>query len=689
MQPARKKASHSAGAVVTELRIHGVGGTTPEALLGVPMSELVAGDLTAGFFQSPEWIPIDGPADRMEAYSWGGITSRNRLRALWILLLPFALINVAGWMFPHGGQPSDIGGRIPSGTEKRRVAVLRVFGLLVTTTYAAVITSITVAIFAGSCRNGCPDSVYFWPWRATGSVNGAVALSCLMAAATVLGIAYLTKRSQANAHLIGKGDPIDPAFARNLRDRDLWTSPDISHRLGLLHTAVAIASVGIFTATFARAVIPAPVLFAFIGLGVLGGLFLPIFDRISTAWIWTLFGVSLGAIALLVAVLLTSDEVPNGAAMRIGFIWLAGTIVALTMVLWFSATRTSGHIMPIRVSVPMLAILVTTAVGAGLSLSMGQIAGITISLEELSAVAVGAVVWLATAAVVVAVAWKNETTETWPQLRTRYASDFQEDDGRDKAFVRGIQKAQRLAAITDAVAAILWISAGTSLAATVVFLFVDAPDWLVTLGQRSVTLAPLALMYLIQSSWRDKDFRKQLAVVWDVLTFWPRWFHPWAPPSYGEKAVPHFRSRIDMLAEDGGLVLVSAHSQGTVVALAALADGASRPNVRLLTHGCPLSRLYERYFPEYFDDLLFASVAEQLGSTETTWINLWRDTDYIGGPIAVDSGSQVSDRHVSDPEASESVLQTDDRPVPLSHSNYFSTTAYSEARRILIGDMKG
>src|SRR5688500_10427183 len=78
-----------------ELRVHGVGGTTPDVLLRHPHPEQVAGDDTAGFYRRPD-------SNELEAYAWGGITSRSGTRALWLLLLPFALANAAGFMLSGG-----------------------------------------------------------------------------------------------------------------------------------------------------------------------------------------------------------------------------------------------------------------------------------------------------------------------------------------------------------------------------------------------------------------------------------------------------------------------------------------------------------------------------------------------------------------------------------------------------------
>ena len=91
---------------VFELRVHGVSGTSPESLLARHIVRRDAGDRIAGFYrpEQPEdrydvspWSegPVYADAPRLEGYNWGGLTSGSPGRALWLLLLPFTLVNVA------------------------------------------------------------------------------------------------------------------------------------------------------------------------------------------------------------------------------------------------------------------------------------------------------------------------------------------------------------------------------------------------------------------------------------------------------------------------------------------------------------------------------------------------------------------------------------------------------------------
>jgi hypothetical protein len=72
---------------VTEVRVHGVGGSQPDAILGDLAPEQASGDAIAGFYRSSDHrarardreVGLD--VDRhVEAYSWGGLTSRSKVR---------------------------------------------------------------------------------------------------------------------------------------------------------------------------------------------------------------------------------------------------------------------------------------------------------------------------------------------------------------------------------------------------------------------------------------------------------------------------------------------------------------------------------------------------------------------------------------------------------------------------------
>jgi hypothetical protein len=128
----------------TELRVHGVSGTSAETILAHPLLKRVAGNGRAGFFR--RWYPGGRSADlgsrgRLEAYSWGGLTSGPAGRAAWLLLLPLMLVNLVHWMLPA----------VPVGASRRQVVaghaaavLLRLFGLVLTVTM--LLTAVLVAV---------------------------------------------------------------------------------------------------------------------------------------------------------------------------------------------------------------------------------------------------------------------------------------------------------------------------------------------------------------------------------------------------------------------------------------------------------------------------------------------------------------------------------------------------------------
>ncbi|MBM0279701.1 hypothetical protein JM949_33125, partial [Micromonospora sp. STR1s_6] len=133
-------------------------------------------------------------------------------------------------------------------------------------------------------------------------------------------------------------------------------------------------------------------------------------------------------------------------------------------------------------------------------------------------------------------------------------------------------------------------------------------------------------------AYRTAWFRRHVGILWDLGTLWPRAAHPFAPPSYADRAVPELADRIGHLTERHGGVLLCGHSHGS--ALLALAVLRLPPRVRqrvaLLTYGSPLDRLYARLFPAYLNEQVLRQVGERV---EWRWLNLWRDTDPVGGWI--------------------------------------------------------
>lgn len=184
-----------------------------------------------------------------------------------------------------------------------------------------------------------------------------------------------------------------------------------------------------------------------------------------------------------------------------------------------------------------------------------------------------------------------------------------------------------------------------------------ADDWrgVVTVSSWVVVAMITAGFVAVRRGLRDYAFRARLGVLWDVISFWPRSFHPFAPPAYATRAVPELVNRVTEIAEAsgagtgdgnpdgaaprGGVTVLSGHSQGSVLSLAITV--MLRPHIArrtwLITHGSPLVRFYQTYFPRYFPPSLLEHAARRLGSTDTardgSWLNFWRRTDPIGGPI--------------------------------------------------------
>lgn len=180
------------------------------------------------------------------------------------------------------------------------------------------------------------------------------------------------------------------------------------------------------------------------------------------------------------------------------------------------------------------------------------------------------------------------------------------------------------------VAAVLWVAASNELL-TLEFLGVtfNMSQDLVSIATFLTILIPG--VFMLASIWRGfrsgERSRRSVGILWDLGSFWPRWFHPLAAPAYGPIAVTDLSCELEADPRD----VLGAHSQGSMIALVALQQlhlGQERGPEGLITYGSQMGILYPRMFPSAGIDDLVASVSERL---EGRWVNLWRPSDPIGG----------------------------------------------------------
>jgi hypothetical protein len=190
-------------------------------------------------------------------------------------------------------------------------------------------------------------------------------------------------------------------------------------------------------------------------------------------------------------------------------------------------------------------------------------------------------------------------------------------------------------------------------------------------------------------AYKDAAARRTIGILWDVGTFWPRAAHPFAPPCYAERAVPDLTWRMATWTRaTGGRLVISGHSQGSVLAAAAAwqLKPAVRKRVALLTYGSPLERLYGRWFPAHFGPAALTSLHREVDC----WRNLYRRTDPIGGPMRLpgDCGPQVDREPLKDPLA---YGRTEQHPLPapiLGHGDYQADPAFAQEREWLLARLR-
>ncbi|MET7479608.1 hypothetical protein ABZT17_35320 [Streptomyces sp. NPDC005648] len=393
--------------------------------------------------------------------------------------------------------------------------------------------------------------------------------------------------------------------------------------------------------------------------------------------------------------------------------------------------------------VALLAVLLATALAAGLTLRTAETLGapavagqdkggqraMVVPTEYFWA-SVSALGFLAVALVVLGcAAWSLHRSARRYRKVVRTGYGEAAGDGTDaterriKDIARNWARAQGYDSVGTAGLGVLLCVAGAIVVADMALdptvgarLVSEGPGWLITVANLVLTGLVLVLLWAGRQAYRNPAFRRTVGILWDVGTFWPRATHPFAPPCYAERTVPDLLNRLEYLTgrpeNSPGRVILSCHSQGTVIGAVVLmqADTAASTRTCFLTYGCPLTRLYVRFFPAYFNaytvDRLGQILAHRGGelpgardpgtaprfAVDARWRNLYRLSDPIGSWVVGDPGQptgvppSLMDRQLRDPAAFPKPAGDSCYEKPKGHSDYFADPVFDLCVECCRGD---
>ena len=240
-----------------ELRVHGVHGTSPAAMLGVADGDVgqVAGDGLTGIYRTKDGsLPYRELTDTgvsVEAYSWGQLTSGVQgflgwlKRALWLILLPFALVNLAYWARLELGRDS--------GQARWGVRAVRLSGLLLTVFFVLTPCVLAIDLAAWQCYRygvpGCsriPDQLDF---LASWEPGQRIAFATLVPLATVVVLWFLSKTSMSRYESVTDALDEPPVLSTThiLLHPRLWNGTARTQRLQRYHLTAGIATIVLFS----------------------------------------------------------------------------------------------------------------------------------------------------------------------------------------------------------------------------------------------------------------------------------------------------------------------------------------------------------------------------------------------------------------------------------------------------------
>lgn len=603
-----------------ELRIHGVSGTPADQVIGgatVPDDRFDSDPATT--------LRLAEGDGRLLAYRWASQTSGSPSSALWFLLVPYMLLNLAGWALP------------PADTNRHRaaVAVVRIAGLFLTLVFGLITANGVIGVGA------------YQVLRPATSWSLALTLGIAVSAVVMGALWFATTRA---------------GEARN--DRPYLRAPHIAVALwGIWATAVTAAAEASGSANPIGTMwlLPAALAVLTAAASLWRGLedVTRVFGRVAVGAVLILL------ISVVVRPLDTVAELPEALTSIGGPLRAAVLAYALIGLIAMALAWSKSHIDAGPAVGSLLALAGSTgaAVGAGAVVLSGIAFGVAPApaLGTLAEAFVGG-----TLCVIAATAlhmWTHLEPAIAPRDRLLRTLASVRDDLRPLLLtIPVVTVAVGALGLGRFETALLWVGAGGAVLAIVAVtgvglrigyrgvplgVAVGGALSIVVVGTGVVSFQHMALGFTlvlpaavvitrIVGGVRSDDRRRMLAIPWDVGSFFSRRFHPFAPPTYRDAVTRDLQLVLTQLRSSGEPVVVSAHSQGSIVAVAAL-DAMPADDFRLLTHGSPLATLYMRFFPVSFPPETLARIAVR------PWVNLWRPTDPIGGAVRGADDRRIED----------------------------------------------
>ncbi|MDC0766840.1 hypothetical protein POF73_07830 [Streptomyces sp. HD] len=739
-----------------ELLVHGVGGTTPQEMLDDPRTVRITGDDTAAVFRRADDVDAEARPDDYrgrpvpEAYVWCNLTSGNSARALWLLLLPFMVVNLAHWMRP---------------TARDRERTVRLYGLLVrlagltlTVLLVAAACEVALDLAAWQCAGtrACAERHSWLGFLSPVGPDGGwwsrpgrrLALAALVPAALTGLLWYLSRRTwsayESQQPMSREPEPDEESGRTSLGRPGFWYGRRLVARLRAAHTAAGLltvaAAVGSAAARFDRRS-GGPAL-----LNTLGWLLdaAVVAGAVVVVWVVCRRGRSenrldqeldehlvrrlpLASLALLALALLyagwerpgweSEGRLPGDATFG-AIAFLQGLLVIVLAVVAHVLHRTDPDPRAAMrglggPAVAMLACALGGVMSGGVSQRVADwLDGTGTSIDGPPVLLTWQASVIPPLLVLLLLLCGWLTWRAWLLRRTELGTVELDYAGetRDTARTGRIASTRAMATLTDRAplvvavtsAATLLLGAGAlvgaltsdetpSRAADGSYAFVHgAAQTAQALGSWLIGVGFILFVTWGRRAYKDASARRTIGILWDVGTFWPRAAHPFAPPCYAERAVPDLTWRMATWtrAEEGHRLVISGHSQGSVLAAAAAwqLTPTDRKRVALLTYGSPLERLYGRWFPAHFGPAALTSLHAEVDC----WRNLHRFTDPIGGPVRLpgDCGPVVDRDALRDPLA---YGRTPEHPLPapiLGHGEYQADPAFAEERERLLARLR-